>query len=68
MKNNTTTTPAFVLTSLSYKMQEKEEYPGQNIHLPKSSISKFDYCLPPDTENISYATKRSEELTSPTLL
>ncbi len=68
MKNIATTTPAFVLTSLSYKMQGKEEYPGQNIHLPKSSISKFDYCLPPEAENIPHGTKYSGDVTNPGLL
>jgi hypothetical protein len=52
MKNMQKTTPGFVLTSLSFKPAEsKKNKPQLNQQfdtLHKSSITKFDYCLPPE--------------------
>jgi hypothetical protein len=49
MNNMQTTTPGFVLTSLSFNTREKKKtiqhVENNNGH---SSIAKFDYCLPPD--------------------
>lgn len=45
------TAPGFILTSLSLKLAEKKEktkQPTQNQYNARSSIAKFDYCLPPD--------------------
>jgi hypothetical protein len=52
MKNIQTTTPGFVLTSLSFRQndgQKKDQNSWQQTSIPQhSSITKFDYCLPPD--------------------
>lgn len=52
MKNTLSTTPGFVLTSLSFKNSEREKavLPNQQPFAAshRSSIAKFDYCLPPE--------------------
>ncbi len=51
MKNIQATTPAFVLTSLSFKQTENETVSQQQLHPNiehRSTIAKFDYCLPPE--------------------
>ncbi|MES2848289.1 MAG: hypothetical protein V4685_04500 [Bacteroidota bacterium] len=52
MKNIQTSTPGFVLTSLSFRQTDgqKAAHNGwQQTNIPPhSSITKFDYCLPPD--------------------
>jgi hypothetical protein len=52
MKNTLSTTPGFVLTSLSFKnsVREKVALPNERPFTAshRSSIAKFDYCLPPE--------------------
>ena len=56
VKNIQTTTPGFVLTSLSFKTAERNnkipKYNQQYEAPHKSCITKFDYCLPPEEINI----------------
>lgn len=55
MKNMSSSTPGFVLTSLSFGQNENKtlkhikRQPSATI--PPSSIAKFDYCLPPEEFN-----------------
>lgn len=55
MKNMQATTPGFVLTSMSFKQADSKKNQAVNqqqfepVH--KSSIAKFDYCLPPEENN-----------------
>jgi hypothetical protein len=54
MKNMQGTTPAFVLTSLSFKQIEnktttQQQWQPNMEH--RSTIAKFDYCLPPEELN-----------------
>ena len=52
MNNMQATTAGFVLTSLSFSTAENKKAAEQNFQQPavsqKSSITKFDYCLPPE--------------------
>ena len=55
MKNMQSTTPGFVLTSMSFKQADSKKNQQANHQLfepvHKSSIAKFDYCLPPEENN-----------------
>jgi hypothetical protein len=55
MKNMQATTPGFVLTSMSFKPADnqkgKQSSHQQFESVHKSSIAKFDYCLPPEENN-----------------
>ena len=55
MKAMQQTTPGFVLTSLSFKpaktRKNKQQQARQFALIHNSSITKFDYCLPPDELN-----------------
>ncbi len=55
MKNMQATTPGFVLTSMSFKSADsKKNQQASHQHfdsMHKSSIAKFDYCLPPQEHN-----------------
>ncbi len=48
MKNIQTTSPGFVLTSLSFRQKTDQNAWEQTNIQQHSSITKFDYCLPPD--------------------
>ena len=51
MENVQKLNAGFILTSISYSDQKQNEYLRQLQHLPaevKRSITKYDYCLPPD--------------------
>jgi hypothetical protein len=49
MNNMQTTTPGFVLTSLSFRQTDKKKTIQEPVNSrSQSSIAKFDYCLPPD--------------------
>ena len=62
MNNIPTTTPGFVLTSLSFNTEQNKKNAEQNFEhryaSQKSSIAKFDYCLPP--EEASSAEMKSD--------
>jgi len=57
MKSIQSTTPGFVLTSMSFKTAENKKniQPNNQQYSTshKSSIAKFDYCLPPEENNTS---------------
>lgn len=55
MNNKQSSSPVFVLTSLSFANSNNKTLPLHNHHhetkRSSSSIAKFDYCLPPDEIN-----------------
>ncbi|MBL0356879.1 MAG: hypothetical protein IPP72_08275 [Chitinophagaceae bacterium] len=60
MKSVQSTSPGFVLTSLSFQASESKknllQTNQQYVASHKSSIAKFDYCLPPDDINAAAET------------
>ncbi len=52
MKNIQSSTPGFVLTSMSFSKNNQHQqgagFQNPSNTKPQSSIAKFDYCLPPD--------------------
>jgi hypothetical protein len=56
MKHIPSTTPGFVLTSLSFRKNENKKATAkswQPTGIESRSIAKFDYCLPPEELNSS---------------
>lgn len=54
MKHIPSTTPGFVLTSLSFRKTENKKTTAkswQQTGIESRSIAKFDYCLPPEELN-----------------
>jgi hypothetical protein len=55
MKNMQSLNAGFILTSISYTDQKINNYRQQREQLPaetKRSITKYDYCLPPDDKKL----------------
>ncbi len=55
MKNMQSANTGFILTSISYSNQKRNEYSQTMLQLEietKRIITKYDYCLPPEEKEL----------------
>lgn len=54
MKNMQSSNGSFILTSISYSHQKRNDYQQPLMQSPaetKRTIAKYDYCLPPEEKD-----------------
>jgi len=60
MKNMQNTNGGFILTSISYSNQKRNDYNHSLLQTSaetKRTITKYDYCLPPEEKEFSLLKK-----------